>query len=41
MVTEVGPDVAGLAVGDRVMGLVRSRSDRVVVADARTVAAIP
>ncbi|MEU5980659.1 polyketide synthase dehydratase domain-containing protein, partial [Streptomyces sp. NPDC047315] len=41
VVTEVGPGVTGLAVGDRVMGLVPESFGDVVVADARTVAPIP
>ncbi|MFJ5228236.1 SDR family NAD(P)-dependent oxidoreductase, partial [Streptomyces sp. NPDC088400] len=41
VVTEVGPDVTGLAVGDRVMGLIPESFGDVVVADARTVAPIP
>ncbi|MFJ8502340.1 alcohol dehydrogenase catalytic domain-containing protein, partial [Streptomyces sp. NPDC093992] len=41
VVTEVGPDVTGLAVGDRVMGLIPESFGDVVVADARTVAPVP
>ncbi|WP_405826869.1 SDR family NAD(P)-dependent oxidoreductase [Streptomyces sp. NBC_00838] len=41
VVTEVGPDVTGLAVGDRVMGLIPDAFGDVVVANARTVAPIP
>ncbi|MFJ6662261.1 beta-ketoacyl synthase N-terminal-like domain-containing protein, partial [Streptomyces sp. NPDC091377] len=41
VVTEIGPDVTGLAVGDRVMGLIPESFGDVVVADARTVAPIP
>ncbi|MET8892605.1 SpnB-like Rossmann fold domain-containing protein, partial [Streptomyces griseus] len=41
VVTEIGPDVTGLTVGDRVMGLIPESFGDVVVADARTVAPIP
>ncbi|WP_443064641.1 type I polyketide synthase [Streptomyces sp. NBC_00582] len=41
VVTEVGPEVSGLAVGDRVMGLFSGSFGPVAVADARTVARIP
>nr|WBO81705.1 SDR family NAD(P)-dependent oxidoreductase [Streptomyces sp. SBE_14.2] len=41
VVTEVGPAVTGLAVGDRVMGLFPGSFGPVAVADARTVARIP
>ncbi|MDL2081658.1 SDR family NAD(P)-dependent oxidoreductase [Streptomyces sp. GXMU-J15] len=41
VVTEVGPGVTGLAVGDRVMGLFPGSFGPVAVADARTVARIP
>ncbi|MCI3226807.1 acyltransferase domain-containing protein, partial [Streptomyces sp. NP-1717] len=41
VVTEVGSDVTGLAVGDRVMGLIPDAFGDVVVANARTVAPIP
>ncbi|MET8573182.1 acyltransferase domain-containing protein, partial [Streptomyces sp. NPDC004783] len=41
VVTEIGPDVTGLAVGDRVMGLIPESFGDVVVADARTVVPIP
>ncbi|WUI01420.1 SDR family NAD(P)-dependent oxidoreductase [Spirillospora sp. NBC_00431] len=40
VVTEVGPDVTGLTVGDRVMGLWRGIGD-VAVVDARLVTSIP
>ncbi|QXJ27023.1 SDR family NAD(P)-dependent oxidoreductase [Actinomadura graeca] len=41
VVTEVGPEVSGLSVGDRVMGLFPGAFGAVAVADARMVAAIP
>ncbi|MGW1926076.1 SDR family NAD(P)-dependent oxidoreductase, partial [Streptomyces massasporeus] len=41
VVTEIGPDVTGLAVGDRVMGLIPESFGDLVVADARTVVPIP
>ncbi|MER6416498.1 type I polyketide synthase [Streptomyces humidus] len=41
VVTEVGPEVTGLAVGDRVMGLFSGSFGPLAVADARTVARIP
>ncbi|KUO06720.1 hypothetical protein AQJ58_39255 [Streptomyces sp. DSM 15324] len=41
LVTEVGPGVTALAVGDRVMGLFSGSFGPVAVADARTVARIP
>ncbi|WP_425264331.1 type I polyketide synthase [Streptomyces bungoensis] len=41
VITEVGPGVSGLAVGDRVMGLFPGSFGPVAVADARTVARIP
>ncbi|MEW2161091.1 type I polyketide synthase [Streptomyces sp. NPDC007189] len=41
VVTEVGPGVTGLAVGDRVMGLFPGSFGPVAVADARTIARIP
>ncbi|WP_460073175.1 type I polyketide synthase [Streptomyces sp. YKOK-I1] len=41
LVTETGPGVTGLAVGDRVMGLFSGSFGPVAVADARTVARIP
>ncbi|MGW2749319.1 SpnB-like Rossmann fold domain-containing protein, partial [Streptomyces sp. NPDC001450] len=41
VVTEVGPGVTGLAVGDRVMGLFSGSFGPVVVADARMVARVP
>ncbi|TDT97682.1 malonyl CoA-acyl carrier protein transacylase [Streptomyces sp. 846.5] len=41
VVTEVGPGVVGLAVGDRVLGMFPAAFGPVAVADARTVARIP
>ncbi|MGQ5668703.1 SpnB-like Rossmann fold domain-containing protein, partial [Streptomyces sp. ECR2.10] len=41
VVTEVGPGVTGLAVGDRVMGLFSGSFGPVAIADARRVARIP
>ncbi|MER6128433.1 beta-ketoacyl synthase N-terminal-like domain-containing protein, partial [Streptomyces sp. NPDC001795] len=41
VVTEVGPGVSGLAVGDRVFGMFSGSFGPVVVADARTVARVP
>uniref|UniRef100_UPI0035A315CC type I polyketide synthase n=1 Tax=Streptomyces rapamycinicus TaxID=1226757 RepID=UPI0035A315CC len=41
VVTEIGPGVAGLAVGDRVMGLFPDAVGPLAVADHRTVARIP
>ncbi|MFF4324850.1 SDR family NAD(P)-dependent oxidoreductase, partial [Streptomyces sp. NPDC001568] len=41
VVTEIGPEVTGLAPGDRVMGLIPESFGDTVVADARTVAPIP
>ncbi|MFF3249382.1 SDR family NAD(P)-dependent oxidoreductase, partial [Streptomyces sp. NPDC002870] len=41
VVTEVGPGVLGLAVGDRVMGMLSGAFGPVVVADARLVVRIP
>ncbi|WP_159056427.1 acyltransferase domain-containing protein, partial [Streptomyces sp. DSM 15324] len=41
VVTEVGPGVKGLAVGDRVMGLFSGSFGPVAVADARKVARVP
>ncbi|MEU7371945.1 SDR family NAD(P)-dependent oxidoreductase, partial [Streptomyces hygroscopicus] len=41
VVTEVGPEVEGLAVGDRVMGLFPRSFGPLATADARTVAPIP
>ncbi|WP_285516700.1 type I polyketide synthase, partial [Streptomyces sp. NBRC 14336] len=41
VVTEVGPGVSGLAVGDRVFGMFSGAFGPVAVADARTVARIP
>ncbi|MDC0773670.1 SDR family NAD(P)-dependent oxidoreductase [Streptomyces sp. HD] len=41
VVTEVGPGVTGLAVGDRVMGMFPGSFGPVAVADARTVARVP
>ncbi|MFI1711820.1 beta-ketoacyl synthase N-terminal-like domain-containing protein, partial [Streptomyces griseoruber] len=41
VVTEVGPGVTGLAVGDRVFGMFSGAFGPVAVADARTVARIP
>ncbi|MGQ5668681.1 polyketide synthase dehydratase domain-containing protein, partial [Streptomyces sp. ECR2.10] len=41
VVTEVGPGVTGLAVGDRVMGMFPGSFGPVAVADARTVIRIP
>ena len=41
VVTEVGPGVVGLAVGDRVMGMFFGAFGPVAVADARTVVRIP
>nr|WP_189135947.1 type I polyketide synthase [Wenjunlia tyrosinilytica] len=41
VVTEVGPDVVAVAVGDRVMGLFPGAYGPVAVADARTVVRIP
>ncbi|MBO3682745.1 type I polyketide synthase, partial [Streptomyces sp. NEAU-YJ-81] len=41
VVTEVGPGVEGLAVGDRVMGLFPRSFGPLAIADARTVAPIP
>ena len=41
VVTEAGPEVSGLAAGDRVMGLVSGGFGPVVVADARLLAPIP
>ncbi len=40
-ITEVGPDVSGLAVGDRVMGIVAGGFAPSVVTDARLVTAVP
>ncbi|WP_159056404.1 type I polyketide synthase, partial [Streptomyces sp. DSM 15324] len=41
VITEVGPGVTGLAVGDRVMGMFPAAYGPVAVADARTVARVP
>ncbi|MER6359171.1 SDR family NAD(P)-dependent oxidoreductase, partial [Streptomyces sp. NPDC001634] len=41
VVTEVGPGVVGLAVGDRVFGMFSGAFGPVAVADARTVARVP
>ncbi|MFJ6662262.1 SDR family NAD(P)-dependent oxidoreductase, partial [Streptomyces sp. NPDC091377] len=41
VVTEVGPDVTGLAVGDRVFGLMPESFGPVTVTDARMVAPVP
>nr|QKV49769.1 PKS [Streptomyces sp.] len=41
VVTEVGPDVTGLAPGDRVMGLFDGAFGPVAVADARMIAPVP
>ncbi|KPI21988.1 6-deoxyerythronolide-B synthase, (Acyl-carrier-protein) S-acetyltransferase, partial [Actinobacteria bacterium OK074] len=41
VVTEIGPDVTELAVGDRVMGMFPGSFGPVAVADARTLARIP
>ncbi|MFI2353038.1 SDR family NAD(P)-dependent oxidoreductase, partial [Streptomyces sp. NPDC019443] len=41
VVTEVGPGVSGLAVGDRVMGMLSGAFGPVVVADARLVVRVP
>ncbi|MFJ8502254.1 SDR family NAD(P)-dependent oxidoreductase [Streptomyces sp. NPDC093992] len=41
VVTEVGPDVSGAAVGDRVFGLMPECFGPSAVADARTLAAVP
>ncbi|WP_443049727.1 SDR family NAD(P)-dependent oxidoreductase [Streptomyces sp. HD] len=41
VITEVGPGVTGLAVGDRVMGMFPAAYGPVAVADARTVCRIP
>jgi polyketide synthase 12 len=41
VVTQVGPDVTGVAVGDRVMGLFGGAFGPVAVADARSVVAMP
>ncbi|WP_460062338.1 SDR family NAD(P)-dependent oxidoreductase [Streptomyces sp. YKOK-I1] len=41
VVTEAGPGVTGLAVGDRVMGMFPAAYGPVAVADARTVARVP
>ncbi|WP_189136072.1 polyketide synthase dehydratase domain-containing protein, partial [Wenjunlia tyrosinilytica] len=41
VVAEVGPGVSGVAVGDRVMGLIPGAFGPVAVADARTVVRIP
>ncbi|MFI1973432.1 SDR family NAD(P)-dependent oxidoreductase, partial [Streptomyces cinnamoneus] len=41
VVTEVAPDVTGLAVGDRVMGMVEKAFGPVAVADRRLVARMP
>ncbi|WP_159056425.1 alcohol dehydrogenase catalytic domain-containing protein, partial [Streptomyces sp. DSM 15324] len=41
VVTEVGPGVSGLAVGDRVFGMFSGAFGPVAVADARTVARVP
>ncbi|MCB8908368.1 SDR family NAD(P)-dependent oxidoreductase, partial [Streptomyces sp. CB02980] len=41
VVTEVGPDVTGAAVGDRVFGLMPECFGPSAVADARTLAAVP
>ncbi|GAA2661046.1 type I polyketide synthase [Paractinoplanes durhamensis] len=41
VVTEVGPDVAGLAVGDRVLGIFPGSFGPVAVADARMVVPVP
>ncbi|MEU5429762.1 SDR family NAD(P)-dependent oxidoreductase [Streptomyces olivoreticuli] len=41
VVTEVGPDVTHLSVGDRVMGVFEGAFGPVVVADARMVAPVP
>ena len=41
VVTEVGPDVAGVAVGDRVMGLFPEGTGTVATTDARVVLPVP
>ena len=41
VVTEVGPDVSGLAVGDRVLGMFPGAFGPVAVADARMVVPVP
>ncbi len=41
VVVEVGPDVTGLAVGDRVMGLVPQAMGPLAVADARALVPVP
>jgi polyketide synthase 12 len=41
VVTEIGPDVTGVAVGDRVMGLFGGAFGPVAVADARMVVPVP
>ncbi|MFC0111199.1 type I polyketide synthase [Kibdelosporangium aridum] len=41
VITEVGPDVTGFAVGDRVLGLLPGGFGPIAVTDARTVAHIP
>jgi acyl transferase domain-containing protein/NADPH:quinone reductase-like Zn-dependent oxidoreductase/acetyltransferase-like isoleucine patch superfamily enzyme/acyl carrier protein len=41
IVTEVGPEVTSLAIGDRVMGLVAGAFGPLAVADARTLVPIP
>ncbi|MEU4252175.1 SDR family NAD(P)-dependent oxidoreductase [Amycolatopsis sp. NPDC026612] len=41
VVVEVGPDVAGFAVGDRVLGLVTRAFEQLAVADVRTLVPMP
>ncbi|WP_026411147.1 type I polyketide synthase [Actinomadura oligospora] len=41
VITEVGPDVTGFAVGDRVMGLFPGAFGPVAIADARSLARVP
>ncbi|MBW8094165.1 alcohol dehydrogenase catalytic domain-containing protein, partial [Streptomyces hygroscopicus subsp. hygroscopicus] len=41
VVVDIGPDVAGVSVGDRVMGILDQSFGPLAVADARMVALIP